>query len=309
MLDLSTGEFRATEFSGAGGWAQALDEIGRLHPAELLFGGSLSAGANLLGESSESEDSSWMAAIRTKTPLEDWVFTAEYAVPLLKQHFQVHSLDGLGLAGHEAAAVAAGVLLEYMRRTKQGALEHVDGLRFYERSTCLELDAVSVRNLELIEPLFAGETAQTTLFSVLDGCLTPMGRRRLRATLVRPANGVAEIDARLHAVGEIAGNLRLREELRRALDGVLDLERLLGRVALDSAGPREVTALAVTLGRLPGIAEAAGVLQAERWRELGSGMDVLADLHDLVVQTLAEEPPVSVGDGGAIRAGVIGGTR
>ncbi len=304
MLDLSTGEFRATEFSGAGGWAQTLDEIGRLHPAELLFGASLRGGANLLGESSESEDTLWLASIRTKTPLEDWVFTAEHAVPLLKQHFQVHSLDGLGLAGHEAAAVAAGALLEYMRRTKQGALEHVVGLRFYERSDCLELDAVSVRNLELIEPLFAGETTQTTLFSVLDACLTPMGRRRLRATLVRPANGISEIDARLDAVGELVGDLRRREELRRALDGVLDLERLLGRVALDSAGPREVMALSVTLGRLPGIVEAAGLLQAERWRELGGGMDVLADLHDLVVRTLADEPPVSVGDGGAIRAGV-----
>ena len=304
MLDLSTGEFRATEFQGAVGWAQSLDEIGRLHPAELLFGASLIGGANLLGESAASEDTSWLSAIRTKTPLEDWVFTAEHAVPLLKKHFQVPSLDGLGLAGREAAAVAAGALLEYMRRTKQGSLEHVDALRFYERSTCLELDAVSVRNLELVEPLFAGETTQTTLSSVLDACLTPMGRRRLRSTLVRPANGVAEIDARLDAVGELVGDLRRREELRRALDGVLDLERLLGRVALDSAGPREVMALATTLGRLPGIVEALNTLRAARWRELADGMDAVDDLRDLVLRTLAEEPPGSVGDGGAVRAGV-----
>src|SRR6202022_1931241 len=82
-----------------------------------------------------------------------------------------------------------------------GAVEHVDGVRYYERSNCLELDAVSVRNLELVEPLFSGESAQTTLFYTLDACCTPMGKRLLRATLLRPANGLAEIEARLGGGG------------------------------------------------------------------------------------------------------------
>ncbi len=198
-------------------------------------------------------------------------------------------------------------MIEYLRRTKQGALEHVDGLRYYERSTCLELDVVSVRNLELVEPLFAGETSQMTLFSALDACLTPMGRRLLRGRLLRPASGSGEIDARLDAVGEAVGDLRGREELRRSLDGVLDLERLLGRVALDSAGPREVTALAATLGRLPVVLEACGCFRAERWGELASEFDTLDDLRERLVRTLVEEPPVSIGDGWAIREGVDGG--
>ena len=144
-------------------------------------------------------------------------------MPLLRNHLHVHSLDGLGLANHETAAVAAGALLHYLRATKQGNLEHVDSLRYYERSTCLELDAVSVRNLELIEPLFSGESAQTTLFYTLDACCTPMGKRLLRATLLRPANTLAEINARLDAVAEAASDLRRREGLRRSMDGVLDL--------------------------------------------------------------------------------------
>src|SRR3984885_3150882 len=156
-----------------------------------------------------------------------------------------------------------------MRQTKQGAVEHVDGVRYYERSNCLELDAVSVRNLELVEPLFSGESAQTTLFYTLDACCTPMGKRLLRATLLRPASGREEIEARLEAVGEAAGNLRAREGVRRSMDGVLDLERLLARVALDSAGPREVMSLAGTLGCLPGLVGAVGVFKATRWRELG----------------------------------------
>jgi DNA mismatch repair protein MutS len=189
----------------------------------------------------------------------------------LRQQFKVLALDGLGLGGHEAAAVAAGGLVHYLRQTKQGALEHLEAVRFYERSGCLELDAVSVRNLELVEPLFSGESAQTTLLYTLDACCTPMGKRLLRATLLRPAYSLAEIEARLAAVGEAAGDLRRREGVRRAMDGLLDLERLLGRVAMDSAGPREVLGLAGALGCLPGLRDAVRGFGAPRWVELGGG--------------------------------------
>jgi DNA mismatch repair protein MutS len=316
LLDLSTGEFRATEFSGAGAWASLVDEMGRVRPVELLYGSGSLGGVNLAGE---EENDSGLDGIRTKTAVEEWVFTAEYAVPLLRNHFKVHSLDGMGLGGHEAAAVAAGALLHYIQKTKQGAVEHVDGVRYYERSNCLELDAVSVRNLELVEPLFSGESAQTTLFYTLDACCTPMGKRLLRSTLLRPASGLAEIEARLEAVEEAVADLRGREGVRRSMDGVLDLERLLARVALDSAGPREVMALAGTLGCLPVVVDAVGVFRAEGWRELGrtqvleagqgatgsgEGFDALEDLHGLVMRTIAEEPPVNFADGGVIRAGV-----
>jgi DNA mismatch repair protein MutS len=301
LLDLSTGEFKATEFTGHGGWASIVDELGRVRPVELLYGNGLLGGVNLAGE---EETAIGLEAIRTKTAVEEWVFTAEYAVPLVRNHFKVHSLDGMGFGGHEAAAVAAGALLHYMRATKQGGLEHVDGLRFYERSTCLELDAVSVRNLELVEPLFSGESAQTTLFYTMDACCTPMGKRLLRASLLRPASDLAEIEARLDAVDEAARNLRRREELRRSMDNLLDLERLLGRVALDSAGPREVMALANTLGCIPGVVAAVNMFEAGRWRELATSVDPLEDLHEMIVRTISDEPPVSLGDGGAIREGV-----
>ncbi len=350
LLDLSTGEFRATEFAGAGGWAGLVDELGRVRPVEMLYGAGLLGGVGASGKLRLGEESgrashdahlspphqqSWpgtpviddkavvkmghpdfvvpsdgeqasagLDGIRTKTAVDEWVFTPEYALPLVRSHFKVHSLDGMGLGGHDAAAVAAGALLHYMRATKQGGLEHVDGLRFYERSTCLELDAVSVRNLELVEPLFSGESAQTTLFYTLDACCTPMGKRLLRATLLRPASGAAEIEARLEAVGEAAASLRKREDLRRSMDGVLDLERLLGRVAMDSAGPREVMALAATLGCLPGVVAAVTMFEARRWRELGASIDPLEDLHEMIARTIADEPPVSLGDGGAIREGV-----
>ena len=106
---------------------------------------------------------------------------------MLRQQLRVLSLDGLGLSGHEAAAIAAGGLVHYLRQTKQGALGHLDAVQFYERSGSLELDAVSVRNLELVDPLFSGESSQTTLLYTLDSCCTPMGKRLLRATLLRPS--------------------------------------------------------------------------------------------------------------------------
>jgi DNA mismatch repair protein MutS len=303
LLDLSTGEFRATEFTGATSWSQTADELGRVRPVELLYGAGLLGGLNLAGESIE-EDTPSFDAIRTKTAVEEWVFTAEYALPLLRKHLKLHSLDGLGLEGREAAAIAAGALLHYMRATKQGGLEHVDGLRFYERSACLELDAVSVRNLELVEPLFSGETVQTTLFYTLDACSTPMGKRLLRATLLRPSSDLAEIEARLEGVAEAASDLRRREDVRQAMHGLLDLERLLGRIALDSAGPREVVSLGATLACLPGLLTTLIKLHSARWCGLANGFDALEDLHDLIVNTIAEEPPVSLSDGGVIRAGV-----
>ena len=111
----------------------------------------------------------------------------------------------MGLGGHAAAAVAAGAIVHYLRATKQGALEHVDGLRFYEKRDSLELDAVSVRNLELVEPLFSSEGPQTTLLWTMDACLTPMGKRLLRAQLLRPMQSLDAINARLDAVAMVAG--------------------------------------------------------------------------------------------------------
>jgi DNA mismatch repair protein MutS len=312
-IDLSTGEFRATEFAGAAAWVLALDELARMRPAEILsargsgFGAtSQSVRQGVLSPTHDGETvmngAPEIAAARTE--VEEWAFTEDYAVPLLRQQLKVHSLDGMGLAGHVAAAAAAGAIVHYLRATKQGALEHLDTLRFYERRDSLELDAVSVRNLELVEPLFSSEGPQTTLFWTLDACCTPMGKRLLRAQLLAPMESLAEIDARLDAVAMAAADLRRREGLRQAMDGVLDLERLLGRVAMETAGPREVVALGVTLAKLPGLRAATAAFAGGRWAELAGSFDTLDDLRELITNTLVEEPPVSLCVGGAVRQGV-----
>jgi DNA mismatch repair protein MutS len=316
LLDLSTGEFRATEFTGPSAWAQLTDELSRLRPVELLHAETLApptptskklafAGApenpggpfmeqshrNMSGDDTSHTPDTTFDNIRTRTPLDAWVFTSDYALPLLRRHFNLHSLDGIGLGQHEAAAIAAGALLHYTQKTMQGGLEHVDLVRFYERSGSLALDAVSVRNLELVEPLFSGESSDTTLFHTLDACCTPMGKRLLRATLLRPSNDLIEITARLDAVAEAAVDLRKRESIRRAMDGLLDLERLLGRVALDSAGPREVLALAASLACLPPLLTAIRAFTAARWLELAGA----ASKDPVEIVFCTESAPISTG--------------
>ncbi|MGH9551306.1 MAG: DNA mismatch repair protein MutS, partial [Terriglobales bacterium] len=258
----------------------------------------------------------------TETPLDDWIFAPDHSIPLLENHFGVLSLEGFGLSGKPAAAAAAGAILYYVRSTQRGTLSHVDRIGFYERQTCLVLDAVTVRNLELIEPLFAGADAGITLFRSIDATVTPMGKRLLRSWLLRPSIDIAEINARLDAVETQVKETIAREELRRALDGILDLERLLSRVTLETANPRDVLALAASLARLPAVRKAlarvasAGVAAAdsaaqvapsthiERLGALHSAVDELADLRQRIESAIVPEPPISLSDGGVIQPGV-----
>ncbi len=244
-LDLSTGEFRATEFTGDDAERRIWDELEQLKPREVLYASSLPLFE--LGASKElGSKLPW-----AQTPLDDWVFAPDYAIPLVENHFGVLSLEGFGLSGRSAAATAAGAVLHYVRSTQRGSLDHVDRIGYYERQQCLVLDAVTVRNLELVEPLFAGSGDTVTLFRCLDATLTPMGKRLLRAWMLRPSIDVAEIQQRLDAVQELTQSLIHREELRRALDGIFDIERLLSRVTLETANARDVLGLAASLAKIP----------------------------------------------------------
>jgi DNA mismatch repair protein MutS len=296
-LDLSTGEFRATEFQGADAARRIQEELAQLRPKELLY-----ASAAPLFEASCSGDR--RSAGYAETPLDDWVFAPDHAIPLLENHFGVLSLEGFGLAGKPAAAAAAGAILHYVRSTQRGTLEHVDRIGFYERQNCLVLDAVTVRNLELIEPLFAGSDAGITLFRAIDASITPMGKRLLRAWLLRPSIDRREIEARLDAVEVQVKDTVAREELRRALDGILDLERLLSRVTLETANPRDVLALAASLERIPAARASVGRLSSERLLGLHAAIDELIDLRTRIDQTIVAEPPISLSDGGVIAPGV-----
>jgi DNA mismatch repair protein MutS len=291
LLDVSTGEFRTAEFQGVAARQQAVDEIVKAGSSEVLVAVSTELPAQL-------------ERIPARTRVEDWVWTREFAVPLVERQLNVRSLEGYGLTEHPAAAIAAGAVLHYVRTTQKNEALHIDSLKFEEHSTALELDQVTVRNLELVEPLFAGQDDRATLFHTLDACQTPMGKRLLRAMILRPLVDAEALEARYEAVGEAHGDLVKREEIRRAFAGLLDLERLLARLSLDSAGARDVRALAASSSRLPELKKALDAMQSARWRELAERLDTLEDVTARIQTTLVEEPPLTLVDGGAIAAGV-----
>src|SRR5271155_1069655 len=308
-LDLSTGEFRATEFSGENALRRVQEELEHLRSKELLYGAAaplfeakISRALPAQPPPPPTPQPRAPGITCAETPLDDWIFAPDHAIPLLENHFGVLSLEGFGLAGRTAAAAAAGAILYYVRSTQRGSLDHVDRIGWYERQNCLVLDAVTVRNLELIEPLFAGTDAGVTLFRSIDATVTPMGKRLLRSWMLRPSIDVAEINARLDAVEVQVKNLVAREELRRALDGILDLERLLSRVTLETANPRDVLALAASLRKLPGLRVALAKFATERLSKLHGLLDELADLRERIDKTIVPEPPISLVDGGAIQS-------
>ncbi len=329
-LDLSTGEFRATEFKGPDAERRIVEELQQLRPREVLYPSGLplfdqppltsektnsaepQAGAKDQAAQGHTHQSSTGAALQqsgsamrfTETPLEDWVFSPDYALPLLENKLGVLSLEGFGLQGRPAAATAAGAILHYVRSTQRGTLEHVDRIGFYDRQEYLVLDAVTVRNLELVEPLFANTSSEVTLFRVLDATLTPMGKRLLRSWMLRPSIDIHEINRRLDAVEAGVKEFVAREELRRALEGVLDIERLLSRVTLETANPRDVLALCASLNRIPRIKGALGRLAATRLGELNGLLDEMADLRERIEKTVVAEPPLTLADGGVIQPDV-----
>jgi DNA mismatch repair protein MutS len=291
-VDLSTGEFRVTEV-GAAEVAGAIEHLGA---REVLFPGGLPL---LAGEE--------RAGPRfTRTELEDWIFTWDYADRTLRDHFKLLSLDGCGLANRPAAVGAAGAILHYLRDTQRAALDHLDRPAWYDRADSMILDAVTIRNLELIEPLFAadaGASQQATLLAVIDQTLTGMGGRLLRQRLLRPSMNRGEIEHRLDALGELLQQTILRAELRKQLGGILDLERLLARVTIGTAGPRDVLALGRSLEKIPSLKRCFDTQQAARLRSLHDRLDELADVATLILEAIADEPPLNLADGGTIRPG------
>jgi DNA mismatch repair protein MutS len=281
-VDVSTGEFRATEVE--------LHELGpvleALAPREALI-----------------PTASGVAAPCLESEVEPWVFGADYAARSLCDHFKLLALDGCGLEGRPLAVGAAAAILHYLRETQRSALDHLDRPSFYNRADTMVLDATTVRNLELVEPLFAGESKESTLLHVLDQTHTGMGGRLLRRRLLAPSIELNEIEARLDAVEELHANVILRAEIGKDLASILDLERLLAKVTLATAGPREMNALARSLAVIPQLKQKMTGAKSARLQEIFARMDEVADVRDEVLKAIADEPPVNLSDGGTIRDG------
>lgn len=277
--DLSTGEFRATELAES----DLLPALESLNIREVIRPQGLPIGCACL-----------------ETEVDPWVFGSDYAARQVLETFRLLSLDGCGLGDHPLATASAGAILHYLRDTQKTALDHLNPPAFYQRSDHMVLDSTTIRNLELFDPLFAGESRDSTLIFLLDQTCTGMGGRLLRQRLLQPSFQCSEIEARLDAVGELLGKVILRTDLRKLLGSIQDLERLLAKVSLGTAGPRELLALGKSLSHLPRLAGIVASLEAAC---LHREIDCIDDLRERILTSISEQPPVALADGGAIRDG------
>jgi DNA mismatch repair protein MutS len=327
IVDLSTGEFQATEFQGARAEDELRDELQLLRPRETLL-----PRPHQLFETAKNTLLDGLGGVETR--LDDWIFQHDYAERLLREQFGVGELTAFGLDSHRQAMCAAGAVVHYLRENAARGddapsvetLQHLDRIRYYEQQDALLLDPVSVRNLELLTPIFtddAKSSGPTTLISALDVTVTGMGARLLRSWVLRPLLDPDGIEARLDAVEQLLKQTVVRGEIRKELRGIQDLERLTSRITLGQAGPRELLALKKSLAQLPVVREftvdssrsrsvaANGQDSSEDTKRPGSALlrelhdeiDELADVRDLLERAIAEEPPALANEPGMIRDG------
>jgi DNA mismatch repair protein MutS len=324
FLDLSTGEFRATECSGPDAWARVRADIESYAPRELLFPTSLTllvkdayAGRGShtaplpLGDDAPGAPVARItpadAAVSTGTgvaltPLDDWLWEPTSCATLLLEQFGARTLEGYGLANKVAAVSAAGSCLRYARETQRAAAAHVTDISFFEAHDHLILDSVTCRNLELVETQGGGGRG-ASLLGVLDATVTGMGARLLRSWLLRPSLRRGEIEARHAAVGDLHRSQMRRDRLRALLKEVSDLERLTGRINMGTATPRDLVALRRSLDQVPPIRQALSDAESSLLEVIRDNADELPDVRELVGRSLSDDPPLNLSDGGCIREG------
>jgi DNA mismatch repair protein MutS len=329
FLDVSTGEFRATQASGRDAWNRIATDIESYSPRELLFPASLAPlvragltgiphtaplplndGGNATEQDAADRNTfaprdtiapSLAGVLTTLTPLDDWLWQTDEMAALLIKQFGVRSLDGYGLTGKNEAISAAGACLRYGQETQRASAVHISDIVYFEPQDHLVLDNVTVRNLELTETLGGG--VSRSLLDVLDETVTGMGARLLRSWLLRPSIQRGEVEARHGAVAELHASHMKRDGLRTLLKDVADVERLIGRLNLGSASPRDLVALRRSLDLVPKIRETLTNSQSSLLQVLNDAADELADARSLISAAIHDDPPAKIADGGAIKEG------
>jgi DNA mismatch repair protein MutS len=321
FLDLSTGEFRATEASGTDAWERIQADVESFSPRELLFPSSLNALMSHFqgtaepslplvspGSAADSEPPAVSPGsdIRganggpTLTPMDDWLWGLDDCISLLTQHFGVQTLDGYELTERHEAIRAAGACLRYVQDTQRAAAAHISDISFFQPQDFLVLDAVTVRNLELVES--QGGRGRS-LLDVIDETCTGMGARLLRNWLLRPSIRRGEVEARIGAVRELVDAHISRGTLRTALKDIADLERMVGRLNMNSATPRDLSSLRLSLEKVPLVRSLLQPCRSTLLQVLFDSLDELPDIRQLIASTLADEPPARLSDGNVIREG------
>jgi DNA mismatch repair protein MutS len=320
MVDLTTGSFKVTEVTTQ---AALVTELERLHPAEIIHPAEVTAMAELAQNTSA-----------IPVPYEDWTFAPETAVFTLKEHFRVGSLDGYGLKDRTAAVGAAGAVLHYLAQHLRRDVKHLTTLSFYQPGDFLVLDSITLRHLEILEPLHRDAPRNASLYGALQRTVTPMAHRRLRDWLTQPLSSVGAIRRRQDAVATFLRRPDSLANFRALLAEVRDLERTIGRLSVGSGNGRDLHALRMALEQLPKLkvtlADLAGpgspaprtsspqlgltrpteaqIRDAEHHfpellDDLANTLAELPQLVELIAVAIVDEPPLTVKEGGLIRDG------
>ncbi len=290
LLEVSTGAFAAAEYGGETGRQALADDIAVLRPREVVAAEDRDV-APLLPDVSPPP----------VTSLDPWVFSPDRAREALTGQFGTAGLDGFGLGDRPAAVAAAGALVHYLRETQRGRLTHVRGIAFREAADALVIDPLTLGHLEVVRSAEGGRSG--SLYAEMDFAVTVMGSRLLRSWLLRPLANLERVRNRLDAVEELAFRSTERAKLREALKSVQDIERLVARAALGTAGPRDLLALQRSLAAVPRLKAILQVFDAPLTCSLAAELDEVPAARDAIEATVSESPPASARDGGMIRDG------
>ncbi|WP_321007532.1 DNA mismatch repair protein MutS [Hungatella sp.] len=292
VSDISTGDFLVTEVETE---RELADEINKFSPSEIICNDAFFVS----GVDTEEVKNRYQTVIAA---LDSHFFSDEGCRRILKEHFKVGSLDGLGLQDYDTGVIAAGAVMEYMYETQKSTLSHITTIVPYSTGQFMIIDTSTRRNLELLETMREKQKRGTLLW-VLDKTKTAMGARLLRTYIEQPLIHKDDIIARQNAIEELNMNYISREEICEYLNPIYDLERLIGRISYKTANPRDLISFRNSLEMLPYIKDLMGEFTTPLLKELWEELDALEDVHDLVSRAIVEDPPISLRDGGIIKDG------
>jgi DNA mismatch repair protein MutS len=293
LIDVSTGEFTAAEYRGPDGLQALNDEIAVLRPREVIA----AAESAFHGRLSE------IARLQVPvTTVDAWTFDAETSRRALLDQLKTHGLEGFGLDSHAVAVQAAGAMVAYLRDTQKADLAHVRSIAYRATADCLLIDPITLKHLEVVTGSEGGP--QGSLLREIDRTVTPMAGRLLRSWLLRPLSSLERIRDRLDSVEELAFHTTERGQFRDTLKAVQDLERLVARVALGTAGPRDLVSLRHSLDAIPRVKVLLGAMRAPLLQSLLAELDELPDVREDIARTVLDEPPALTREGGFTRDGV-----
>ena len=297
FADITTGDFFTTEVDR---FSKVMDEIAKFAPVEILINEVIT----------EEEDGEYMTRLdqlhdkehTMVSVMEDWYYETEMDERLIKEQFHVMNLEGLGLKDLSDAACSVGCLIYYLKDTQKGCVDHINHISTYHVEDYVVLDSASRRNLELCETM-RDKNKRGSLLWVLDKTKTAMGARTLRAMVEQPCIRKDRIEERLDAVEAFNDSMITRDELREYLSAVYDLERLMTRITLKSANPRDLIAFKNSIGILPHVKSILREFQTGLLAQYESELDELEDLYAAIDAAIIEEPPILIKEGGMIKDG------